>query len=116
MRPRLLSSSRMIVFARALLLALAAAAVVTGFALTRKSPPTPVASGVVYVCPMHPAVTAETPGQCPICRMALERQAAGAGAPGTAGAAAAEPASLTLPNNMRLAGFDSVSRVKKFES
>src|SRR5262249_47536849 len=55
-----------------------------------------------------------TPGQCPICRMALERQAAGAA--GNTGGAPAEPASLTLPQGKRLAGFDSVSRVKQFES
>jgi hypothetical protein len=108
MRPRFVSSHPMIVLARAALVALAAAAVVAGFALARKSAPRPAASSVLYVCPMHPAVTAATPGECPICRMALERQAAGG--------AAAEPASLTLPNGMRLAGFDSVSRVKQFES
>jgi hypothetical protein len=28
-----------------------------------------------YVCPMHPAVTSNVPGQCPICRMDLERVA-----------------------------------------
>ena len=110
MRTRFLSSSPMIVVARALLLALAAAAVVAGFVLTRKSAPRPVASGVVYSCPMHPAVMSATPGECPICRMALERQTAGPGA------VAAEPASLTLPHGMKLAGFDSVSRVKPFES
>ena len=107
MRTRFRSSFPLILVARALLMALAAAAVVTGFALTRKSAPTPVASGVVYSCPMHQAVTSATPGECPICRMALVQQ--GAGAP-------AEPASLTLPHGKRLAGFDSVSRVKKFES
>jgi hypothetical protein len=107
MRIHSVSSSRMIVLARALLLALAAAAVVTGFVVTRQSAPRPLASGVVYVCPMHPAVTSATPGECPICRMALERQAAGT---------AAEPTSLTLPHGLKLAGFDSVSRVKQFES
>jgi hypothetical protein len=94
----------------------AAAAVVTGFAVTRKSAPMPVASGVVYVCPMHPAVTSATPGQCPICRMALERQIPGGGTAGNAGGTAAEPASLTLGHGIKLAGFDSVSRVKQFES
>lgn len=107
MRIHSVSSSRMIVLARALLLALAAAAVVTGFVVTRPRAPKSLASGVVYVCPMHPAVTSATPGECPICRMALERQ--GAGPP-------AERTSLTLPHGKRLAGFDSVSRVKQFES
>ena len=40
MRKRVLSSSAMIVVARAVLLALAAAAVVTGFVLTRARAPT----------------------------------------------------------------------------
>ncbi len=107
MRTRFFSSSPLIVIARALLVALAAAAVVTGFVVTRKSAPEPIASGVVYRCPMHPAVTSATPGECPICRMALERQAADP---------AAEPASLTLPRGIKLSGFDSVSRVKQFET
>jgi hypothetical protein len=96
-----------IVLVRALLACGAAAAVVAGFAATRRQAPKPVASGAVYVCPMHPAVTSPTPGECPICRMALERQTAGP---------AAEPPSLTLPHEMKLAGFDSVSRVKQYES
>jgi len=112
MRTRFVSSSPMIVLARALLLALAAAAVVAGFVVTRKSAPKPLASGVVYVCPMHPAVISASPGECPICRMALEKQ----GAAGNAGGAPAERASLTLAHGKRLAGFDSVSRVKPFES
>ena len=107
MRKRFLSSSATIVAARALLVCAATAAVVTGFMVTRKRAPKPVASGVVYVCPMHPAVTSATPGECPICRMALEPQA---------GRAAAERPSLTLPRGVRLAGYDSVSRVKPFES
>jgi hypothetical protein len=105
-RNRFASSSTVILAGRALLVGVAAAAVVTGFVVTRRSAPRLVAIGVVYTCPMHPAVTSVTPGECPICRMALERQAA----------RAAEPASLTLPRGIRLAGFDSVSRVKQYES
>jgi hypothetical protein len=110
MRTRFFSSSPTIVVARALLVALAAAAVVAGFALTRKSAPKPVASDVIFACPMHPEVTSPTGGDCPICRMALEPLAAkAAGGP-------TEPPSLTLPRGIKLAGFDSVSRVKQFES
>jgi len=114
---RSFSSSKLIVALRALLVGAAAAAVVGGFVVTRKSAPRPVAGGVAYTCPMHPAVTSATPGECPICRMALEPQAAAAaGRAGSAAGAAAEPPSLTLPRGIRLAGFDSVSRVKQFES
>src|SRR5262245_49792593 len=116
MRTGFVSSSPAIVVARALLVGAAVAAVVTGFVVTRKSAPKPVARNVIYVCPMHPAVTSPEPGECPICRMALERKAGDVGGAGKAGSAATEPASLTLPNGMRLAGFDSVSRVKQFES
>lgn len=108
------SSSPWMVVARGFLVVFAAAAVVAGFALTRERPAEPLASRAVYVCPMHPAVTSATPGECPICRMALERQAGDAA--GTPGGTAAEPQSLTLPRGIKLAGFDSVSRVKQFES
>jgi hypothetical protein len=115
-RKGFVSSSALILAGRALLVGVAAAAVVTGFVVTRKRAPKPVASGAVYyVCPMHPAVTSAAPGECPICRMTLERQEAGK-AGGTAAAAAAEPAALTFPHGIRLAGFDSVSRVKQYES
>ena len=113
MRTRSVSSSPMIVVVRALLVALAAAAVVTGFVVTRKRAPKPVASRVVYTCPMHAEVSSPTPGDCPICRMALEPQATKAAG---AHAEPADPPSLTLPHGLRLAGFDSVSRVKQFES
>jgi hypothetical protein len=111
MRNHYPSQSTMIVAARALLLALAAAAVVTGFVVTRKSAPMLAARGIVYSCPMHPAVTAQEPGECPVCRMALEPRAAN-----NAGTHTDEPASLTLAQGKRLAGFDSVSRVKRYES
>jgi hypothetical protein len=110
MRTRFISSSPMLVVARALLVGVALAAVVIGFVVTRRNAPRPVASNVIYACPMHPAVNAAAPGECPICRMALEPQAA------KAASAASEPPSLTLRPGIKLAGFDSVSRVKQFES
>ena len=39
--------------------------------------PVPAAAGAVkYVCPMHPKVTSNAPGKCPICGMALKPAAA----------------------------------------
>lgn len=36
---------------------------------------------VVYVCPMHPDVCQDKPGDCPICGMTLEAQSAESEAP-----------------------------------
>lgn len=33
----------------------------------------PAAARARYYCPMHPQITADAPGECPICHMALER-------------------------------------------
>jgi hypothetical protein len=115
-RTPLLSSSFLVVAGRVLLVALAAAAVLVGFATHRRS--TPVQSAT-YVCPMHPEVTSPSPGDCPICRMALVPKAA-ARPPATAGdrAAAARregPPALTLPPGKELRGFDAVSRTKRYE-
>jgi len=61
-----------------------------------------------YVCPMHPEVTSSSPGDCPICRMALEP---------IANVATAEPAALQLDTvEKELRAFDAVSRVKRFET
>jgi Cu+-exporting ATPase len=37
-----------------------------------KLPPEVVADGTIYICPMHPEVRQEHPGDCPKCGMALE--------------------------------------------
>ncbi len=37
-----------------------------------KAAATDAPSGAVYVCPMHPEVRRDAPGQCPICGMSLE--------------------------------------------
>src|SRR6266550_6593229 len=39
--------------------------------LERVSPRTP-AEKIEYICPMHPQIVREAPGNCPICGMALE--------------------------------------------
>src|SRR3954470_13124631 len=58
-----------IVAIRVLLVVLAAGAVVVAWAASRGDGPS-VAHR--YVCPMHSEVTASSPGDCPICGMALE--------------------------------------------
>ncbi|MBN8888499.1 MAG: heavy metal translocating P-type ATPase [Rudaea sp.] len=35
-------------------------------------PPVPAATETIYTCPMHPQIRQPTPGNCPICGMALE--------------------------------------------
>lgn len=62
-----------------LLLVLAAAAAIGAVVLGRLRDRTTSDSPARYVCPMHPDVTAATPGECPICRMALEPLSGGPG-------------------------------------
>jgi Cu(I)/Ag(I) efflux system membrane fusion protein len=51
------------------LVGLAAAAAWVDFARSRAS--APAASGAQYVCPMHPQIVTDHPGECPICGMDL---------------------------------------------
>jgi hypothetical protein len=67
-------SSSVLIIVRVLLLALAAVSAVVAFVIARGAEPPKAASAVTYVCPMHPDVTASVPGECSICRMALEPQ------------------------------------------
>lgn len=46
----------------------------------------------IYYCPMHPSVTQDHPGECPICSMTLVPKPAGAGSSPSATMAPAEPA------------------------
>ena len=46
----------------------------------KRPPPEPAPAGTLYTCPMDPEIVQETPGDCPICGMALEPL--GAPAPG----------------------------------
>jgi hypothetical protein len=89
-----------IVALRVLLLAVAAAAVVAAVALGRAGRQTDQAAMAVrYACPMHPEVRAGAPGECPICRMALQR--VGRPPAAAARAAAVENADFAAVENVR---------------
>jgi hypothetical protein len=88
---------RSVVIGRLLLLLVAAAAVASAFVLSRRHDRAVSRLGGHYVCPMHPDATSRTPGDCPICRMALEP--VDTARPGAPSATAADPApgSVTDP-------------------
>jgi hypothetical protein len=68
--PRTAGGSRLVVVVRVVLVVLAAGAAVAAFVVSRGHEPTAMHR---YVCPMHSEVTAASPGDCPICGMALEQ-------------------------------------------
>lgn len=93
-----------------MLVAVAAGAVLVGLVAGRRNTPAISAAQPAFVCPMHPEVTSSSPGDCPICRMALEPIANVAGVE-------TEPAALQLAAVSReLRAFDAVSRVKRFDT
>jgi hypothetical protein len=103
-------STAAIVATRIFLVAIAAAGVAVGLVARRvdSAPAATAAAQPSFVCPMHPEVTSSSPGDCPICRMALEP---------IANTATAEPAALHLTTvSKELRAFDAVSRVKRFET
>jgi Cu(I)/Ag(I) efflux system membrane fusion protein len=62
-------------------------------------------SGDLYYCPMHPTVTSDKPGSCPICGMALvKRTATDPAAAGLAGSGAIDPsvAAVSLSPEQRV--------------
>jgi hypothetical protein len=87
-----------IVALRALLLAIAAVALAAALAIGLHGRGGEHAA-IRYACPMHPDVRADAPGECSICRMALER----VGKPPAASnrAAAAESADFAAVENVR---------------
>jgi hypothetical protein len=110
-------STAAIVATRFLLVAIAAGALVVAVVARRvsKTPAAAAASAQPsFVCPMHPEVKSSSPGDCPICRMALEPIANVAE---VATATATEPAALQLRTvSKELRAFDAVSRVKRFDT
>jgi len=103
-------STAAIVTTRFLLVVIAAGALVAAL-VARRVGNGPATAGAAarpsYVCPMHAEVTSSSPGDCPICRMALEPIAN----------IATETSALQLATvEKELRAFDAVSRVKRFET
>ena len=114
-----MESSSLIVTSRVVLVVLAGAVAAAGFVLGHREVDAPAASAeahVVYSCPMHPKVVSQTPGDCPICRMALEPKRVSPDAPSEAAErSTAEPSStISLPAAAEFRAFDAVSRTKPY--
>jgi len=104
-------SNAAIVATRFLLVAVAAGGLVVAVVARRVSRNPAAAAAAAqpsFVCPMHPEVRSSSPGDCPICRMSLDR---------IANTATTEPAALQLATVAKeLRAFDAVSRVKRFDT
>jgi hypothetical protein len=92
-------SRSLIVALRVFLLVLAGGALAAAVLLTRDGAEGG-ATSPRFACPMHPEVTASEPGQCPICRMALEPSGRNA-ASTMASADMAAMADVTAVENVR---------------
>jgi membrane fusion protein, copper/silver efflux system len=90
---------------------LLAAALLLGACRDREQPPAPAAAAQkvpdVYYCPMHPTVTSDKPGSCPICGMALVKRAEAAPA-----GARANVSAIALSPEQRVTGNVRTMRVE----
>jgi len=96
--PRL-GARHLVLAIRVLLLIAAVGAVALAFAI---GPQPKQASAARYICPMHPDVIAAAPGECPVCRMALE--------PVRSDAPAMDPARRELGNDPSWRAVENVRR------
>jgi hypothetical protein len=102
--------------ARIALLLLAVALAASGFLLARaRGDDARVVGGAKFTCPMHPEVVSETPGDCPLCHMALvalEPAARAAHPRGPAHSSAGEEP-FSLPRDVRPAEHQRLGAVER---
>ena len=99
------SSGALVVAGRLLLLLLAVAAVASAFVLSRGDDRAAASFGGAYACPMHPEVTSAAPGECPVCRMALERV--------SASRRGAEPADSSFPESANQPSYKLIASANR---
>jgi hypothetical protein len=96
--PRL-GARQLVLAIRVLLLLVAAGAAAVAVAVGRQPSQ---ASAARYICPMHPDVVANAPGECPVCRMALE--------PVRSDASTMDPTRAEMGNDSNLRAVENVRR------
>ena len=91
-------ASRWVLVARVALLTVAIGAVGVAVWIARPGGGASLDPAALYVCPMHPDVTSNVPGACPICRMELEaREGTGAATPQGSGVRASSYMYFDIP-------------------